>query len=140
MDALSFRLRVAVLWVASAITISYSVLIFLLAPGALEEAMAGTMEGQVLDDAGGLLLSIMVGVPVVLAAATVLLADRLNHLVNLVAGLLCGLLMVYGMAGDLLAGEFNGHVLLVALGAGLAFLIAALSLVGLRQPASQPRT
>jgi hypothetical protein len=36
-----------------------------------------------------------------------------------------------------LAGDFNGHILMVALAGALAFLIAGLSLPGLRRPTSQ---
>jgi tetrahydromethanopterin S-methyltransferase subunit F len=139
MNAQLFRTRVAVLWVAVAVALSYSVLIYLLGPGALEEALAGEMEGDPLDDSLGFLLSVLVGIPLVMAAATLLVGDRVNRYVNLIAGLLFGLLVAYAMVGELLAGEFNGHLLLVALGCSLAFLIAVLGLVGLRQPPSEAR-
>ena len=139
MNAQLFRTRVAVLWVAVAVAVSYSVLMFLVAPGALEEALAGEMEGEPLDDVLVFQMSILAGIPLVMAAVTLLAGDRVSRYANLVAGLLFGLLAAYGMVGELLAGGLNGHVLLVALGCSLAFLIAALSLVGLRQPTSQAR-
>jgi len=139
MNSQSYRTRVAVFWVAVAVATSYSVLMYLVAPGALEDALAGTMEGEPLDASLIFQMSIVVCVPLVMAAVTLLIGDRLNRYVNLIAGLLFGLLAAFGMASELLAGEFNGHVLLVALGCCLAFLIAALSLVGLRQPTSQAR-
>jgi Family of unknown function (DUF6326) len=139
MNAQLFRTRVAVLWVAVAVAISYSVLMYLVAPGALEEALAGEMEGVALDDGLGLQLSMVVGIPLVMAAVTLLAGDRVNRYLNLIAGLLFGLLSAFGMVSELSAGEFNGHVLLVALGCSLAFLVAVLSLVGLRQPTSQAR-
>jgi hypothetical protein len=128
-----FRTRVAVLWVAVAVAISYSVLMYLVAPGALEEALAGEMEGEPLDDVLVAQMSILVGVPLVMAAVTLLVGDRVNRYANLLAGLLFGLLAGFGMVSELRAGELNGHVLLVALGCFLAFLIAVLSLASLRQ-------
>jgi hypothetical protein len=41
-----FRTRVAVLWVAVAIAVSGSVLLYLLVPGALEDLVAGEIEGE----------------------------------------------------------------------------------------------
>jgi len=139
MSAQLFRTRVAVLWVAVAVAISYSVLMYLVAPGALEEALAGEMEGEPLDDFLGLQLAVVAGIPLVMAAVTLLVGARVNRYLNLIAGLLFGLLAGFGMVSELLAGELNAHVLLVALGCSLAFLVAILSLVGLRQPASQAR-
>ena len=137
MNAQVFRTRVAVLWVAVAVAVSYSVLMFLVAPGALEEALAGEMEGEPLDDALVFQMSMLAGIPLVMAAVSLLVGDRVNRYANLIAGLLFGLLAGFGMVSELLAGELNGHVLLVALGCSLALMIAVLSLVGLRQPASQ---
>ena len=79
------------------------------------------------------------GIPLVMAAVTLLVRDRVNRYLNLIAGLLFGLLAGFGMVSELLAGELNGHVLLVALGCSLAFLVAALSLVDLRQRTSEVR-
>lgn len=139
MNSQLFRTRLAVLWVAVAVAISYSVLMYLIAPGALEEALAGEMEGVALDDGLGFQLSILVCIPLAMAAMTLLASDRVNRYANLIAGLLFGLLAAFGMVSELLAGQFNGHVLLVALGCFLAFLVAVLSLVDLRHPTSQAR-
>jgi hypothetical protein len=129
-----FRTRVAVLWVAVAVAVSYSVLMFLIAPGALEEALAGKMEGVALSDGLGFQMAVLVGIPLVMTVVTLLAGDRVNQVANLIAGLLFALLAGYGMVGELMAGELNGHVLLVALSCFLAFLIAALSLRRVRQP------
>jgi hypothetical protein len=135
-----FRTRAAVLWVAVAVAVSYSVVMYLVGPGALEEALAGEMDGVILDDGLGFQLSVLVCIPLVMAAVTLVAGDRVNRYVNLIVGLLFGFLAAFGMIGELMAGEFNGHVLLVALGCFLAFLVAVLSLVGLRHPTSQARS
>jgi hypothetical protein len=45
LDALLFRTRVAVLWVAVAVALSGSFVLYMVEPGAIEEMLAGTMEG-----------------------------------------------------------------------------------------------
>ena len=46
MDALLFRTRVAVSWVAVALALSGSMWLALYMPGALEEVLAGEVEGR----------------------------------------------------------------------------------------------
>ncbi len=134
MNARSFRTRVAVLWVAVAVAVSGSFLLYLFMPGALEELLAGEFEGETLDDAVGFFIAGLVIIPVVMAAVTVLVGDRVNRYVNLIAGMAFGLFGVYAAVGHTLADGFNVHILMVAVGAALAFLIAGLGLVGLRRP------
>jgi MFS family permease len=138
MDALLFRTRVAVLWLAVAIATSASLLLHLFVPGALEELLAGEIEGQTLTDAVGYGLAMLVVIPLVMAAVTLLVPDRVNRWVNLIAGLASGLFGVFGVVSHLVDGGFNVHVLMVAVAGVGAFLIAGLSLAGLRRPTSQP--
>jgi hypothetical protein len=53
LNALSFRTVVAVLWLAVAVALSGSLLVGVFVPGALEELLAGEIEGQTLTDAVG---------------------------------------------------------------------------------------
>ena len=138
MDALLFRTRVALLWVAVAVAMSGSMLVFLYAPGAVEEMLAGTMEGETLSDAWTFVLALMVVIPLVLAGVTLLVGDRVNHYLNLVAGLAVGLMGALPVM-EIAEGTFDGHVVMALTAAALAFLIAGISAVGLRQPAS-PRS
>ena len=133
MDALLFRTRVAVLWVAVAIALSGSMLLYLYVPGALEEMLAGTAEGKVLDDAAGFWLAMFVIIPLVMAAVTLLIRDRVNRYVNLIAGLAYGLYGLYVVVGEILGGHFDGHILMTVVACVLGLLIAALGLIGLRQ-------
>jgi hypothetical protein len=133
MDASLFRTRVAVLWVAVALAVSGSLLLYLFMPGALEELLAGEMEGETLDDAIGIFMATMVIIPIVMAAVTLLVGDRANRSVNLLAGLAFGLFGVYAVVRETSADGFNLHVLMVAVAAALALLIAALGFVGLRE-------
>jgi hypothetical protein len=134
MNTLQFTTRVAVLWVAVAVAASGAVLLGLLVPGALEEMLAGEIEGTPLNDALGFQMAVLVVVPLVMAAVTLLASDRVNRSTNLIAGLLYGLVGTYAVVSELMAGEFNGHVLMAAAASLLALLIAGLGAVGLRQP------
>ena len=131
-DASLFRTRVALLWVAVAIAISGSMWLYLFIPEALEEVLAGQMEGETLDDAIGAFMATMVILPIVIAAVTLLVGHRANRLVNLVAGLAFGLFGVFAVIRETTADGFNLHILMVGVAAVLALLIAALGFVELR--------
>jgi hypothetical protein len=135
-NALLFRARVAVLWVAVAVAMSGSLLLGLLGPGALEELLAGKMEGEPLDDAGRFLLTALVLIPLVMAGVTLLVSDRVNPYPNLVAGLALGLLGALPVM-EILDGTFDGHVVMALTAAALGLLICGLSIVELRQPTSR---
>jgi hypothetical protein len=136
MDALLFRTRAAALWLAVAVAMSASLLLHLFAPGALEEMLGGEMEGEALTEAMGFMFATIGIFPVVMAAVTLLVGDRVNRQVNLIAGLVFGLFGVFGVVTHLIDGGFTVHVLMVAFAGAFAFLIAGLSFVGLRQATS----
>jgi hypothetical protein len=136
MNGLLFRTRVAVLWVAVAVAMSGSLLLALYVPGALEELLAGEMEGETLDDTWGLLFAVLVVIPLVMAGVTLLVSDRLNRYLNLVAGLAFGLLGALPVM-EILDGTFDGHVVMALTAAALGLLVGGLSVVELRQAPSQ---
>lgn len=139
LNALSFRTRVAVLWVAVAVALSAGMLLYVFVPGAVEEMLAGEIEGETLNDAVGFRLAVFVIIPLVMAAVTLLIRDRVNHYVNLIAALAYGLFGVYAVGGEVLGGHLDAHVMMSAVAIALGFLIAALALVGLRQPTDRRR-
>ncbi len=136
MNALLFRTRVSVLWVAVAVALAGSMWLFLFMPGALEELLAGEIEGETLDEAMGVFMATMVIIPIAMAAVTLLVGDRVNRSVNLVVGLALGGFGVYVVVREASADGFNVHILMLAVASALALLIAGLGLVGLRQPDS----
>ena len=137
MDALLFRTRVAVLWLAVAMTMLASLVLHLFIPGALEEMVAGEMEGETLTDGLTYFFAAVGSIPVVMAIVALLVSDRVNRQVNLIAGLVFGLFGVFAVVTHLVDGGFNVHVLMVAVAGAGAFLIAGLSLAGLRRPVSE---
>jgi drug/metabolite transporter (DMT)-like permease len=86
-----------------------------------------------LDDAAGFWLAVFVIIPLVMAAVTLLIRDRVNRYVNLITGLAYGLYGVYVVVGEILSGHFDGHILMTVVACVLGLLIAALGLIGLRQ-------
>lgn len=137
MDAKLFATRVAVLWVAAAVALALSLLLYLFVPGALEEMLAGEMEGTTLNDALGFMFAALGLIPLVMAVVTLLVGDRANRIANLIAGSLLGLFGAFAFVGHSLEDGVNGHVLMVGVAGILAFLIAGLSWAALRKPASQ---
>jgi hypothetical protein len=139
MTNLLFRMRVAVLWVAVAVAASYSVVMYMVGPGALEEMLGGSMEGDPLDSFGiqGFTAGVVL-VPLAMVAVALLVADRLNYYLNLAVGGLFGVLGAFAVTLETLDGGVNGHIVLVAASAILAFLIAGLGVAGLRHPAAAP--
>ena len=121
------------LWLAVAVALSGSLLLGVFVPGALEEMLAGEIEGQTLNDAVGYWLAMLVIIPLVMAVVTLLINDRVNRYVNLIAALVFGLFGVYVVVSEVLGGHFDAHVLMAAVAIVLGFLIAAMALVGLRQ-------
>ena len=136
MNALLFRTRVAVLWVAVAIAVAGSLLLYLFVPGAVGDLVVGEMEGEALTDGMGFFFSALAAVPLVMAGVALLVSERVNRYVNLIAGMAFGLFGAYAMVSHLLAGDFNGHVLMVAVAGVLASLIAGLGYAELRKPTS----
>jgi hypothetical protein len=135
MTNLLFRMRVAVLWVAVAVAASYSVVMYMVGPGALEEMLSGYMEGDALDSFGiqGFTAGVVL-IPLAMAAVTLFVAEPFNHYLNLVVGGLFGLFGAFAFTLEALEGGVNGHVVLVAAAGILTFLIAGLGAAELRHP------
>ena len=130
-----FRMRVAVLWVAVAIAMAGSLLLYLFVPGALEEMLAGEMEGDP-ERRLGLRLRSVGDHPRGDGGGDAASRRPGEPRPNLIAGLAVGLFGFYPVVSEVLAGDFNGHVLMAAVAGALAFLIAGLGLVDLREPTS----
>jgi hypothetical protein len=133
LKGLSFRTRVAVLWVAVAVALTGSFLLILYAPGAVEEILGGEIEGEPLTEGMSFLMAMFLIIPLAMVAISLLIGDRVNRYVNLIVGLgysLFGSFLVISAIAD---SHFNGHVLMNVVACLLGFLIAALSWIGIRQ-------
>lgn len=134
MNALLFRTRVAVLWVAFTVAMAGSLVLFLVEPGALEDVLAGEVEGETLSSGLVFQMSLFAIIPLALAVVTLLVSDRVNGYTNLVAG---SLIAVFTAVSTFMHPEFNAHVLMLAVASLTALLIGALSFVEVRAGASR---
>ena len=137
MNDLLFRTRAALLWVSVSIASAGSMLVYVFLPGALEELLAGEFEGEALTDAIAFFVAALVIVPLVMAGVTLLVGEWVNRRVNLISGLVLGLLGVFAVVGHVVDDGFNAHILSMAVASALALLIATLSWRELRRPTSQ---
>ena len=141
LKALSFRTRVAVLWVAVAVALASSMLLFLVEPGAIEEMLGGEIEGEPLTEAVGFELAMFLIIPLAMVAVPLLIGDRVNRHVNLIVGFGYGLFGSFVVVSEIAGGHFYGHALMAAVACVLGFLIAALGLIGIRHSGRpSPRT
>ena len=132
LKALSFRTRVAVLWLAVAVALASSMLLGLVEPGAIEEMLGGEIEGEPLTEAVGFQLAVLLIIPLAMVAVTLLVGDRVNRYVNLMVALGYGLFGSFLVVSEIAGGHFNGHVLMAVVACVLGFLIAAVGLIGIR--------
>jgi hypothetical protein len=77
-------------------------------------------------------MAMLLIVPLVMVAVTLLIGDRLNRYVNLTVGLGYVLFGSFVVVGEIAGGHFNRHVLMAVVACVLGLLIAALGLKGLR--------
>ncbi len=139
MNVVDTRIRVAILWVAWFAASAFALLLWLLVePTALEEALAGEMDGFASDGGVGYYMAIFAVIPLGLAVMTLQLDNRGTRYVNLIAGLLIGAWGIVEMVGHLVDGEFNASVLVSVAATLIAFLIAGLSVAELRKPVPPP--
>jgi hypothetical protein len=136
MNAATFRTRVAVAWVAVAVAASGSLLLYLVTPGAMADMVAGEMEGEALTGSTGYMFVALIGIPLAMAAVTLLTGNRPTRYANLIIAALLGLFAAYAVGSHLAAGDFDGHVVMAALAGVLAFLVAGLAIAWLRTPQS----
>lgn len=138
MRTIDVRIRIAILWALWAAAMAFGMLLWLLvAPGALEDALAGQMEGMASDGGAGYVLAVFGLVPLALAVMTLLIDNRVTRYANLVAGLLVGAWGILEMVTHLVDEAFNASML-VSIGTILiALLIAGLSASALRQKAPE---
>jgi len=81
------KLKLAVLWVFEAVGFSAIVLLSLMTEGAIEQVIAGEIEGMPITDGLLLFLSIFWLVPLTMAFLSLILKDSTNRWANIIAGI-----------------------------------------------------
>lgn len=127
------RVRLAVLWLVSGSALAGTIAVFFYEPGVLKDGVAGEMEGDPVTTGTALLMAAIVGVPLILAAATLFLPARASDISNLVVGVPLGAFGLFAVITHLAEGALPAHVTLAALAAVSAWLIVGLSVAELRR-------
>lgn len=139
MKTIDVRIRIAILWGLWAAAYAFSMVLWLLVePVALEEALAGEMEGFASDGGVGYFLAISAVIPLALAVMTLQFDNRGTRYTNLIAGLLLGAFTFVDLGWAFADGAaFNASVLVSVASSLIAFLIAGLSATALRRRAPE---
>jgi hypothetical protein len=88
MEDLALKMRLAVLWLFVAVTMSANTILYLIVPSVIDEIRAGEVVGM---QAGPELLLVMAityfWVPLVMAVLSLTLKDKVNRRVNIILGI-----------------------------------------------------
>lgn len=139
MKAIDVRIRIAILWALWAATATFSMLLGLLVePTALEEALAGEVEGFATDGFVGYYMAISGILPLALAVMTLQFDNRGTRYTNLIAGLVLGAWTFVDLGISIVdGGAFVAWMPVSVTSALIAFLIAGLSASALRRKAPE---
>ena len=77
-------MKIAVLWLIGMLANLIRELIMLLEPGAIEQIMAGQLEGQTISTELMLLLSVIFLIPLIMAFLSLVLRDSVNRWANII--------------------------------------------------------
>lgn len=105
MEVLSVKVRIAVLWLVSAVIMSASMVLFFLEAGALEEVMRGEMEGLAINSASLLFMGLFWLIPLAMAIFSVTSRDRANRWTNIIVGLVFAVFYVFHLLGHIMQGQ-----------------------------------
>lgn len=137
MKTIDVRIRIAILWTMWAAAATFSVVLYLLVdPVALEEALAGEMEGFASDGWVGYYMASMAIVPLALAVMTLQFDNRGTRYTNLIVALFLGVWTYVELGGTFAdGGDVNASMVVSVASSLIAFLIAGLSASALRRKA-----
>lgn len=132
MNTLVWKVRITVLWVFLAVTMSASMILYFAQPGALEDIMAGKMEGWEVSTGLLTFFSLFWLVPLVMAFLSVALRNVANRWTNVGVGLFFTVFNIVHMMEHLLQGTLDAHHLLLIL--AMIVVSALIFWHGLRWP------
>ncbi|MEN8234869.1 MAG: DUF6326 family protein [Actinomycetota bacterium] len=126
MELLAWRVRIAVLWIVIAVSMSAHMLLEVLLPGTLGDLLEGRIEDAEIAAWMVVMFALFWLVPLVMAFVTLVLRDRPNRYANAGVGVIVTAMWVWGLIGHLVANkEMSAGVSLttaVTVAAGLAIL------------------
>lgn len=124
MENLVWKMRITILWLFLAVSMSAAMILYIMAPGIIEEIIAGEMEGMEISSGILMIFALFWIIPLIMAFLTLVLRDKLNRYINAILGLFFGVFYIIDISGHISRGEeFGGHALVGVVGIIAAFLI-----------------
>ena len=126
MEETNWRIRISILWLIDAISVSATFILSMLEPGTIDGILAGQLEGMDID-AGVLgLASVFWLAPLLMAYLTMAVRQNWARLFNIVLGLLLGIANTVDFISGISSGDMISYPrsLMVALMAVVPLLVA----------------
>ena len=105
MEELTLKVKIAVLWIFMAVGMSAAMLLFLMAPGTIEEVIAGEMGGMKISEGVLFMFSVLWLVPLAMAFASVTLKRASSRVLNIALGLFFAVFYVVDLSSHLIKGD-----------------------------------
>ena len=122
MENLVWKMRISVLWIFLAVGMSAAMILYIMAPGVIDEIITGEMEGMEITAGILMIFALFWLIPLIMSFLTLVLKDTINRWSNAVLGLFFAAFYIIDISGHLSRGEeFGGHALV-----GVAGIIVAL--------------
>lgn len=113
MEILTLKVRIAVLWLVSAVMLSATMLLALMGPGTIEQIMTGEVEGVQLTTAMLVFMALLWLIPLAMAFFSVTLRDSANRWTNVVLGLLFAVWNTLHVGSHIVQGQLPFQQLLL---------------------------
>jgi hypothetical protein len=113
MEVLTLRVRIAMLWLFQAVTMSATSLLSLMRPGMIEQVMTGEVEGLQMTTGMLLFMALFWLIPLIMAFLCVTLRDSANRWTNVVLGLVFAVWSTFHLALHIMGGQLPLEQLLL---------------------------
>jgi hypothetical protein len=124
MEELTLKVKIAVLWIFLAVGMSAAMLLLLMAPGTIEEVIAGEMGGMEISEGVLFMFSLFWLVPLAMAFFSVTLKRAANRVLNIALGLFFAVFYIVDTSGHLIRGElFFTHLVICIIAVIVGILI-----------------
>lgn len=120
-----WRLRISVLWIADAVALTAAFILAMFEPSFLDEILSGKLEGMEINAEVLLLASFFWLVPLLMMYLTLVLNRSVLRWINIILGLILGLMNLYDFIGQVSSLEPVGvaRTIMIALMAIIPFMI-----------------
>lgn len=95
MEDLKYKIKISVLWIFFAVSMSAAMILTFIEPGVIENIMAGELPGGKISEGMLVLFALFWLIPLIMAFLTQILKHSVNRLVNLIIGIIFVLLEIY---------------------------------------------